>query len=131
MRDQDLAAYFSKKIAKPIVYTYRKPDPVWAADRNCVIEPIAVEDSVLHALVTLKSQTGEGGRIKLSRQPVVCGEVQIPIEDGDSVLMVLTMAIAEGDFGQDCVWFPEEDLMRVAYEDLHGRQHILKCAASA
>jgi hypothetical protein len=87
-----------------------------------VVEPIGVEESVLHLLVTLKSQTGEGGRIKLSRQPVVCGEVQIPIEDGDSVLMVLAMAIAEADFGQDCVWFPEKDLMRVAYEDLHGRQ---------
>jgi hypothetical protein len=122
MRAQDLAAYFSKKVAKPIAYSYRKPEPGWSADRNYVVEPIAVEDSVLHVLVTLKSQTGEGGRIKLSKQPVVCGEVQIPLEDGDSVLMVMAMAVAEADFGQDCVWFPESDLMRVAYEDLHGRQ---------
>jgi hypothetical protein len=95
MRAQDLAAYFSKKIAKPIVYSYRKPDPVYAADRNYVVEPIAVEESVLHLLVTLKSETGEGGRIKLSKQAVVCGEVQIPIEDGDSVLMLLAMAISD------------------------------------
>jgi hypothetical protein len=36
MRAQDLASYFAKKIAKPIAYTYRKPDPVYAADRNYV-----------------------------------------------------------------------------------------------
>ena len=134
MRVQDLAAYFSKKIAEPIVYSYRtsgpvyivdsyrKSGPVYAADRNYVVEPTAVEEGVLHLLVTLKSETGEGGRIKLSNQSVVCGEVQIPLEDGDSVLTVLAMAIAEADFGQDCVWFPEDDLMHVAYEELHGRQ---------
>jgi hypothetical protein len=122
MKAQDLAGSFAKKIAKPIFYSYQKPDPVWAADRNYVGEPIAVEDNVLHALVPLKSQTGEGGRIKLSKQPVHCGEVQIPIEDEDSVLDVLAMAIAEADFGLDCVSFAENDLMRLAYEDLHGRQ---------
>jgi hypothetical protein len=122
MKAHDLAAYFSKRAAKPIAYSYRKADPVYPADRNYLVEPIAVEDAILHVLVTLMSETAEGGRIKLSRQPVVCGEVQIPIEDGDSVLGLLVMAIAEADFGTDCVWFPEGDLMRIAYEDLHGRQ---------
>ena len=92
------------------------------ADRNYVVEPTAVEDNVLHGLVTLKSQTTEDGRIRLSKQPVFCGEVQIPIEDEDSVRDVLAMAIAEADFGPDCMRFAENDLMRLAYEDLHGRQ---------
>lgn len=53
---------------------------------------------------------------------MICGEVQIPIEDEDSVLQVLAMAIAEADFGSECLCFPQHDLMRLTYEDLHSRQ---------
>jgi hypothetical protein len=67
MRTQDLAAYFSKKIAEPIVFRYRtsgpvyivhsygKPGPVYAADRNYVVEPTAVEEGVLHLPPTISS----------------------------------------------------------------------------
>ena len=121
MKAQDLAGYFAKKIAKPIAYSYRRPDRAFLVDRNYVIEPIALEDNILHALVTMKSETGKGG-IKYSNRSIVCGEVQIPIEDGDSTLAVLEMAIAEADFGADCLRFAEDNLMRAAYENLHSRQ---------
>ena len=126
MKAQDLANYFTKKIAKPIAYTYLMPDRLGArgryTERLYTIETTAVDDHVFHALVTLKSETSAGGLVKLSRQPVFCDEVQIPIEDEDTVLDVLGMAVAEADFGQECVDFPENNLMRLHYEDLHGRQ---------
>jgi hypothetical protein len=75
--------------------------------------PVCTEDNILHALVTLKRETGKGG-IKYSNRSVVCGKVQIPIEDGDSAFAVLEMAIAEADFGADCLRFAEDNPMRAA-----------------
>ena len=72
MRAQDLANYFGKKIAKPVAYTYVEPHPVYPTERNYVAEPVVVQDNILHALVTLKSVTGERGRLNIKKHQVIC-----------------------------------------------------------
>jgi len=97
MRAQDLANYFGERIRRPIVYTYVEPYPVYPTGRNYVVEPVAVDDNVLHAVVTLKSVTGERGRLKIKRQPVICGEVDVIFKEEDSLSDVLAMAVAVSD----------------------------------
>lgn len=72
MRATDIAAYFVKKIAKPIQF-----DLVCGSDhRFYAVEPTAVEDDVIHVLVSLKyemcAREGEAGRVSRgSRDPLL------------------------------------------------------------
>jgi hypothetical protein len=120
MRAQDLANYFGKKIAKPVAYTYVEPHPVYATERNYVIEPVAVQDNVLHALVTLKSVTGERGRLKIKKHPVICGEVIF--KEDDSVSDVLAMAVAISDNQLDLRFLRRGDPIRRAYNVAEKRR---------
>ena len=124
MKAQDLANYFTKKIAKPIPYTYLFDEygSGVAFERNYVVEPIAVAEGILHAVVTLRSETMNEGRTKLRQPNVLCGEVEIPLEDGDSVFEVLAMAIADADFSDQCMRFTKDDLVRSAFEELNARR---------
>jgi hypothetical protein len=79
------------------------------------------EENVLHALVSLKSRTIKSGMVKLPRhRPVVNDEVDIPFADGDSMTLVLTMAIAEAE-GGGLLELPAGNTMRKVYEFLQGR----------
>ena len=107
MQARDLAIYFAKKIGKPIPYTHleRRGEGTSTLETNYVVEPVAVADDVLHALVTLKSRTSGGGGIKLPvKRSLVSQEIEIPIENGDSATLVLTMAVA----GADLESYPEK-----------------------
>jgi hypothetical protein len=126
MKAQELAAYFAKKIAKPIPYSYVKEfhrSGSYVA-RHYVVEPIAVSDGVLHAMVTFKSETM--GRARMSPKSALCGEVEIPIEDGDSALEVVVMAIADAEFSEQCMSFDEDDVMRLAFQELNARRADLE-----
>jgi hypothetical protein len=85
-----------------------------------------VDDDVLHVLVTLKSETLLDSQLKLRTEPVMCGEVEIPLEDGDCATTVVVMALADADLSEDCMKFPEDDAMRIAFEELSARQADLE-----
>ena len=118
MKASDLAAYFAKKIAKPIPYGY-----VDAADgitTNYLVEPVAFADGILHVTVTMKNMMHGG--LRYGPRPVLCGEVGIPLLDGDSEVSVLEMAVAWTGLREDCLELDEGHRMRSAYEDFRARQ---------
>jgi hypothetical protein len=79
MKAEDLATYFSKKIAKliPFHFVLRSTNE----HRYYSVEPIAVRDNELHAMVHFKYETDGplGAKWGPARQ---VGEVQIPLHDG-------------------------------------------------
>ncbi|WGS20173.1 MULTISPECIES: hypothetical protein [unclassified Bradyrhizobium] len=77
-------------------------------------------------MVTLKSETMRAGRDKPPRPTVLCGEVEIPFQDGDSALEVLAMAIADADFSEKCMRFANENVMRLAFQELNARRADLE-----
>jgi hypothetical protein len=121
MKARDLATYFAKKIAKPIPYGY-----VDAADgitTNYLVEPVALSDGILHVTVTMKNMTSNAHRgLRYGPQPVLCGEVGIPLLDGDSAVSVLEMAVAWTSLRDECLELDEGHQMRIAYEDLKARR---------
>jgi hypothetical protein len=64
--------------------------------------------------------------VPLRTEPVMYGEVEIPIEDDDSAPTVVVMAVADADLREDCMNFPEDDMMRIAFEELSARQPDLE-----
>lgn len=92
--------------------------------KGTVIEPTAVDDGMLHGLLTLKGEFIQIGA-KLATHPRLCAEVVIPMRDGDSVLRVLEMAIAVGDFDDECETFEEGDRIRIAYDSVCARYEEL------
>jgi hypothetical protein len=89
MKAQDLAGYFAMKIAQPMPFDYLYQARGIRTKRTYVVEPVAVDDHVLHVMVTLKSETLLDSQLKLRTEPVMCGEVEIPLADEDSVTTVL------------------------------------------
>jgi hypothetical protein len=115
MRAPDLANYFGKKIAKPVAHTYVGPHPVYPTERNYVVAPAAVQDYILHALVALKSVTGERGRLNIKKHRVICGEVEVIFKEDDSISDVLAMAVAISDNQLDLRFLRPGDPIRLAY----------------
>jgi hypothetical protein len=101
-----------------------EPHPVYPTERNYVVEPVAVQDNVLHALLTLKSITGERGRLKIKRQPVICGEVEVIFKEDDSVSDVLAMAVAISDNQLDLRFLRPGDPIRRAYNAEKRREEF-------
>jgi hypothetical protein len=66
---------------------------------------------VLHALVTLKSRTIKRGTVKLPKVAFEA-EVYVPLRDGDNLTLVLIMAIAEADEGENLLRLPRDDYRR-------------------
>lgn len=63
MHSDDIAAYFMKKIAKPITFDLLIDNGSQRGNhRFYAIEPTAVRDGILHALVSLKHETVFGDR---------------------------------------------------------------------
>jgi hypothetical protein len=88
MQAQHLAAYFEKRIAKPLPYDVhieRKQGGViyWAYE----LEVTAVDDDMLHMMVTLKGV--HDGRRWLQKQNLTCGDIAIPMNDEDTVTLLL------------------------------------------
>ncbi|MFL9500223.1 hypothetical protein ACJMQP_09170 [Rhodopseudomonas palustris] len=125
MRAQHLAKYFDKKVARAIPYTYAEPHPTYPMERNYIIEPVAVEDNIIHARVTLKSVTGSQGRVRIKKYPVICGEVEIIVGEDDSVSDVLAMAVAVSDEQLDLRFLRPGDPIRRAYNIAEKRRKEL------
>ena len=108
MRAQDLAAYFSKKIAKPIVFAVREQAygeyVFWVFE----VEVTAVEGETLHVLVNLKGTRDKAGRW-LVKNDVTRGDMEIPMREGDYVSLLLGMAVAVRGLGERCEALPEAD----------------------
>jgi hypothetical protein len=98
MKAADLVSFFSRKIAKSVPFNFsvigNDGHPI---RRFYSIEPTAVTDDALHAIVNFKHQTRYGEKRGTSRY---CGEAEIPLQDGDTVESVLDMVIAKADFGE-------------------------------
>lgn len=93
MKATDIAAYFMKKIAKPIQF-----DLVYESDhRFYAIEPTAVDDDVIHVLVSLKHELW--GLEKRKRDEYL-GAIATPFCDGDTIEDVFDTAVAVADFGE-------------------------------
>ena len=97
MKATDLSSFFSRKIAKSVPFNCsvigNDGHPI---RRFYSVEPTAVSENVLHAIVNFKFQTRYGKKQGPSRY---CGEAEIPIQNGDTVESVLDMVIAKADFG--------------------------------
>ena len=122
MRANDVASYFVKKIAKPITYDIEFYSEHRPTRRFYVIETTAVENGVLHAMVTLKSEITDD--IKKIKQPQHCGEVEIPFRDGDSIQSVLDMILVDADFKEESRFLTlvdRTDRMSIAYAALQER----------
>jgi hypothetical protein len=126
MRAQDLATYFVRKIAQPIPFEHLYEARGVRTQRSYMVEPIAVDDGVLYAMVTLKREIILDGYVPVRTEPVMCGEVEIPLEDDGSVTTVVVMAVADGDLREDCMNFREDDPVRIAFEELSARQADLE-----
>jgi hypothetical protein len=129
MKAEDLAAYFSKKIAKPIAFDLLFDQRGSLSRHYYAIEPTAVRDNVLHAMVTFKHALfGEVSPCKDTSKPTrYCGEAVIPMESGDTVEAVLDMAIIDTVFSLEArgqmgtIHGDERRLLRLA-EKLDERQ---------
>jgi hypothetical protein len=121
MKANDISFYFSRKIAKAIPRDIQFTLDDGIVDRRYSIETVAVSDGTLHVLVTMKREEGafprEGNR--------TCGSVEIPLRDGDSIALLLDMAIVASDFCEDDIEpFPVtagDHRLAWAYRDFHTR----------
>jgi hypothetical protein len=98
VKAEDIAAYFLRKIAKPINYDIRFSYDRHSARRFYVIEPTAVRDLTLHVIVAFRHELDRDSRKQGT--PYHCGEAEIPLVDGDTVESVLDMAIAQAVFAE-------------------------------
>jgi hypothetical protein len=112
MTAKELAGDFSKKIGKPIPFAHleRSAEGMPPLETNYVVEPVAVTDAILQALVTLKELSMSGHKLPPKRS-LVNREIEIPLEDGDTATLVLTMAVA----GVDLENYPEKVRKTKAY----------------
>jgi hypothetical protein len=62
VKTKDLAAYFSKKIAKPIIFAVRVQADCQYVFWVFEVEVTAVEGETLHVLVNLKGTRDKAGR---------------------------------------------------------------------
>lgn len=122
MRVEDLEAYFAKRIAKPFVYDVSLDEGIEQLDYYA-IEPVGVRDGKVFATVTLKFSVFDGVRQNLSRY---CGDVAIPLEDGDKIEAILLMAVAgtvyEGEEKLPKLYCTEPDLMEQVIDELNRRR---------
>jgi hypothetical protein len=121
MKAEDLTLYFSRKIAKAIPRDINFTSDNGVMDRQYAIEPIAVRDGMLHVLVTMRKEEG-AFRHERNRS---CGSAEIPIREGDTVDLLLDMAIVASDFGEDDIEpFPNtagDERLANAYREIQAR----------
>jgi hypothetical protein len=120
VKTQDLAAYFSKKIAKPIIFAVRIQANGHYVFWVYEIEVTAVEEETLHVLVNLKGTRDTAGRW-LVKNDVSRGDMEIPMREGDYVSRLLGMAVAVRGLGERCEALPEADSLRKCYREYLAR----------
>jgi hypothetical protein len=122
MKASDLAAYFTKKIAKPIVFDIGiKENSSTISRRYYSIEPTAVSDGVVHVVVNYKHEMSH--RIKTGTARFL-GDMEIPLGEDDTVEDILTMAVAGTSFGEESKWTEtsgDPDRIKNAYAELARR----------
>jgi hypothetical protein len=121
MKAPHLAAYFKKRIARPIpydVYIEQKRGGVifWAYE----LEVTAVDGDMLHMMVTLKGVHDVQGRW-LQRQDVTCGDIVIPMNDGDCVTLLLGMAVAIRGVAERMDHLPARSGLHLCYREYASR----------
>lgn len=126
MKAAKLSSFFEKKIAKTMTYPitlasqYRNGED---QDAIFIVEPMALEDNVLRAIVTRKGTKANYLNDAVSDR--YCGEAVIPILDGDSFESIMEMAIAEAAYGEKSLTLrsPQngDNRLAVAYRALASR----------
>lgn len=92
MRLEDLQKYFARKLAKAITYNISVGD---GRRDHYEIEPIAVREGSLFATVSYKYSVTPTARIGSRR---FCGEVEVPMTEGDKIESLLLMAVIATDY---------------------------------
>lgn len=131
MKAQDISAYFTKKIARAINYDALLADEFGDQVRRAYsVEVTAVSDEVVHAVVNFRyavQREVKGGT------PYYCGEVILPVWDGDTIETVLDMAIADADPQNVCVGVvhvgDDPSRMRRAFRRVRERSEDLPLAS--
>lgn len=125
MKATDMAAYFAKKIAKPIPYGY--VDDAEGIRTNYLVEPVAMsEGGVVHLTVTAKNmESTVYPGMRHGSSPVFLGEVSIPLLDGDSTVSVIEMAVAWVGLRDECLGLDEGHRMKKAHADMKYRHDEL------
>jgi hypothetical protein len=121
MKAEHLAAYFRKKIAKPIPYSVYvgkgRGDPVyWVYE----LETTAVDNCDLHMMVTMKGVRDVNGRW-LRRNDVSQGDIVIPLQDGDVATLVLGMAVAIRGVADKMDRLSRSDGLHICYREYAAR----------
>jgi hypothetical protein len=123
MNAEGIAAYFTKKIAKPIHFDI---DLVNADEdiirRYYAMEPTAVAGNSVHVLLSFRFQMNGDEK---TGQAKYCGEAEIPFEDGDTLESIFDMAVAGANFGKNSLRITaaghDEDRIATAYKKLQSR----------
>lgn len=121
MKAEHLAAYFRKKIAKPITYSVpvdkRRGEPAcWVYE----IATTAVDEYDVHMMVTMKGVRDVNGRW-LGRNDVSQGDIVIPLRDGDVVTLILGMAVAIRGVADEMDRLPPSDGLHICYREYASR----------
>jgi hypothetical protein len=121
MKAQHLAAYFKKRIARPIPYDVyieqeRGGGIFWAYE----LEVTAVGGELLHMMVALKGVHDVQGRW-LQRQDVTRGDIVIPINDRDCVTLLLGMAVAIRGVAEKMDHLPASSGLHLCYREYASR----------
>jgi hypothetical protein len=121
MKAQHLAAYFKKRIARPIqydVYIEQEPGCVifWAYE----LEVTAVDGDALHMMVMLKGVHDVEGRW-LQRHNVACGDIVIPLRNGDCVTLILGMAVAIRGVAEKMDDLPDSSGLHLCHREYASR----------
>jgi len=125
VKARDLVSYFAKKIAAPIPYDveFARGEAMLSEHNFYEIELTAVRDDVVHAIVVLKRSivTDRDARpVEISNRPHYCGEVKIPLKNGDTVTLALDMALCGTHLG-------DSHLFDAAY--CHGAKRLSEAGA--
>jgi hypothetical protein len=123
MNAENIASYFTKKIAKPIHFDIGLVN----GDEDIIrryyaMEPTAVVGNSLHVLLSIRFQMNRDEKIG---QAKYCGEAEIPFEDGDTLEFIFDMAVAGANFGENSLRITaagrDEDRIATAYKKLQSR----------
>ncbi len=130
MRAQDISLYFSRKIAKAIPRDMQFTLDDGIVNRRYSIEPVAVSGGTLHVDVTMKK---EEGAIPRERNRTRAVQPEISLRDGDSIDLLLDMAIVASDFCERRHRALSSDSRRdhrlaLAYREVHSRIDPVKAA---
>lgn len=120
MTAEQLAAYFGRKIAKPIPFDVCVETPHGRVFWVYELEVAAVDEEILHMTVLAKGMRADEGRW-MSRSNIPRGDIEIPLRDGDCVSELLGMAVAVCGVAEKIDRLPTSDGLRRCYREYKDR----------